>query len=211
VTPRGPCQPLPCCDSVTGGQTSPGTGGQTSPGSGDTTQTNPSPRQCRLSAIGSFVLLPGVSKPPALQVLFFLFLLPSSPQRSAVVSVAVVKPGPRQRINPGLCQKRCGTSVPPEANPAALLKVPLTCLVTLLHCPSTSSILQPKARFPSCHPPPTRIPLSYVNIRLSSQGREIFVESSRLEKTSKIIESNHHPNTPMPAQPCPKVPHPHVF
>jgi len=32
-----------------------------------------------------------------------------------------------------------------------------------------------------------------------------------LEKTSKIIKSNRHPNTPMPAKPCPEVPHPHGF
>jgi len=27
-----------------------------------------------------------------------------------------------------------------------------------------------------------------------------------LEKTSKIIKSNHHPNTTTPAKPCPEVP-----
>jgi len=32
-----------------------------------------------------------------------------------------------------------------------------------------------------------------------------------LEKTSKIIKSNHQPNTTMPAKPCPEVPHLHVF
>jgi len=36
-------------------------------------------------------------------------------------------------------------------------------------------------------------------------------ESLRLEKTSKIIKSNHHPNTSMPAKPCPQVPHLHIF
>ena len=35
-----------------------------------------------------------------------------------------------------------------------------------------------------------------------------FTESLRLEKTSKISTSNHHPNTPMPDKLCPQVPHP---
>ena len=38
-----------------------------------------------------------------------------------------------------------------------------------------------------------------------------IVESLRLDKTSKIIESNHHPNTTVPAKPYPKVPHLHIF
>ena len=38
-----------------------------------------------------------------------------------------------------------------------------------------------------------------------------IIESLRLEKTSKIIKSNHPPNTTMPAKPCPKVPHLHVL
>ena len=33
----------------------------------------------------------------------------------------------------------------------------------------------------------------------------------RLEKTSKIIQSNHPPNTTLPTKPCPEVPHVHVF
>jgi len=36
-------------------------------------------------------------------------------------------------------------------------------------------------------------------------------ENHRLEKTSKITKSNCHPNTTMPAKPCPKVPHLHIF
>jgi len=32
-----------------------------------------------------------------------------------------------------------------------------------------------------------------------------------LEKTSKIIKSNHPPNTTMPTKPYPEVPHLHVF
>jgi len=32
-----------------------------------------------------------------------------------------------------------------------------------------------------------------------------------LEKTSKIIQPNHHPNTTMPAKPCPEVSHLYVF
>jgi len=32
-----------------------------------------------------------------------------------------------------------------------------------------------------------------------------------LEKTSKIVKSNSHPNTTMPVKPCPVVPHLHVF
>jgi len=42
------------------------------------------------------------------------------------------------------------------------------------------------------------------------QGERV-IESLRLEKTSKIIKSNRHPNTTMPAKPCPEVPHLHVF
>jgi len=38
-----------------------------------------------------------------------------------------------------------------------------------------------------------------------------IIESLRFEKTSKIIKSNRHLNTTMPAKPCPKVPHLHVF
>jgi len=34
-----------------------------------------------------------------------------------------------------------------------------------------------------------------------------ITESLRLEKTSQIIKSNRHPNTTMPAKPCPEVPH----
>jgi len=33
-----------------------------------------------------------------------------------------------------------------------------------------------------------------------------IIESLRLEKTSKIIKYNCHPNTTMPAKPCPEVP-----
>jgi len=36
-------------------------------------------------------------------------------------------------------------------------------------------------------------------------------QSSRLEETSKIIKSNHQPDTTVPAKPCPEVPHPHGF
>jgi len=36
-------------------------------------------------------------------------------------------------------------------------------------------------------------------------------ESLRLEKTSKIIESNHALNTTMPIKPCPEVPYLDVF
>jgi len=38
-----------------------------------------------------------------------------------------------------------------------------------------------------------------------------IIESLRLEKTSKIIKSNCRPNTPMPVESCPEVPHLHVF
>jgi len=38
-----------------------------------------------------------------------------------------------------------------------------------------------------------------------------IIESLMLERTSKIIKSNHHPNTPTPAKPRPEVPHLHVF
>jgi len=43
--------------------------------------------------------------------------------------------------------------------------------------------------------------------------RQVYriTESVRLEKSSKIIKSNHQPNTTMPAQPYPKVPHLRVF
>ena len=38
-----------------------------------------------------------------------------------------------------------------------------------------------------------------------------ITESGRLEKTSQIMKSNCHPNTPTPAKPCPEVPHRHLF
>jgi len=38
-----------------------------------------------------------------------------------------------------------------------------------------------------------------------------IIESLRLEETSKISKSNHHPNTTMSAKPCPEMPHLHVF
>jgi len=38
-----------------------------------------------------------------------------------------------------------------------------------------------------------------------------IIESLKLEKTSKIIKSNRHPTTTMPAKPCPEVPRLHVF
>ena len=43
--------------------------------------------------------------------------------------------------------------------------------------------------------------------------RRGIIESKnhRLEKTSKIIKSNHEPNTTMPTKPRPKVPHLHSF
>ena len=37
------------------------------------------------------------------------------------------------------------------------------------------------------------------------------IKSLRLEKTSKIMKSNHQHNTTVPAKPCPKVPHLHIF
>ena len=38
-----------------------------------------------------------------------------------------------------------------------------------------------------------------------------ITKSLRLEKISKVINSNHQPNTTMPAKPCPEVPHLNVF
>ena len=38
-----------------------------------------------------------------------------------------------------------------------------------------------------------------------------IMESLRLEKTSRIIKSNRHPNPTTPAKPCPEGPHPHLF
>ena len=38
-----------------------------------------------------------------------------------------------------------------------------------------------------------------------------IVESLRLEKTSKIVKSNHQPDTTVPAKPCPEVPYLHIF
>ena len=37
-----------------------------------------------------------------------------------------------------------------------------------------------------------------------------IMESLKLGKPSKVIKSNHQPNTTMPAKPCPKEPHLHV-
>jgi len=38
-----------------------------------------------------------------------------------------------------------------------------------------------------------------------------IIESLRLEKPSKIIKPNCHPNTSKPAKPYPEVPHLHIF
>jgi len=38
-----------------------------------------------------------------------------------------------------------------------------------------------------------------------------IIESLRLEKTSKIIKSNHPPNTTVPTKPYPEVQHLHIF
>jgi len=38
-----------------------------------------------------------------------------------------------------------------------------------------------------------------------------FIASLRLEKTCKIIKSNHQPNTTMPAKPCAEVPRLYFF
>jgi len=39
----------------------------------------------------------------------------------------------------------------------------------------------------------------------------MIIESLRLEETSKIMKSNHQPNTTLPTKPCPEVPYLHVF
>ena len=44
--------------------------------------------------------------------------------------------------------------------------------------------------------------------RLAVGGLCSFIESLRLEKTSEVTKSNHHPDTPMPAKPCPQGAHP---
>jgi len=44
-----------------------------------------------------------------------------------------------------------------------------------------------------------------------AHGNHRITESLRLEKTSKMTKSKHQPNTSMPAKPCPKVPHRHIF
>ena len=54
----------------------------------------------------------------------------------------------------------------------------------------------------------------YLYIKISQHERDFIekiIESLRLDKTSKIIKSNCQPNTTMPAKPCPKVPHLHIF
>jgi len=38
-----------------------------------------------------------------------------------------------------------------------------------------------------------------------------IIEPLRLEKTSKIINSNQQPIATMPAKPCPELPHLHIF
>ena len=51
---------------------------------------------------------------------------------------------------------------------------------------------------------------SFMEIHLNT-GDINIIESLRLEKTSKIIESNHQHNTTMSAKPCPEVPYLHIF
>jgi len=47
--------------------------------------------------------------------------------------------------------------------------------------------------------------------RIIESSNHRTTESLRLEKTSQITKSNHHPNTTMPAEPCPQVPHLRTF
>ena len=47
--------------------------------------------------------------------------------------------------------------------------------------------------------------------RATSPASPLITESLRLEKTSKIIQSNCQPNTTMPVKPCPEVPRLRVF
>ena len=58
-------------------------------------------------------------------------------------------------------------------------------------------------------PPGQVIPLGSAPGRALLEGEEPIIESLRLEETSEIIKSNHHPISPMPAKPCPQEPHPH--
>jgi len=53
---------------------------------------------------------------------------------------------------------------------------------------------------------------SFLNTCSQPQQKvSVIIESLRLEKTSKIMKSSCHPNTTMPAKPCPEVPDLHFF
>jgi len=72
--------------------------------------------------------------------------------------------------------------------------------------PSLQRPLSPEASAPSGVGParaPAPLPGKHACHRIT--------EPWRLEKTSKLIESNRHPNTTVPAKPCPQVPHLHIF
>ena len=47
-------------------------------------------------------------------------------------------------------------------------------------------------------------------VELIKERQVRIIESLRLEKTSKIIQSNHPPTTVFPTIPCPSVQHLHV-
>ena len=81
------------------------------------------------------------------------------------------------------------------------------------HCTNWMSVSHPAAA--GCTPTPS--PASAVR-QATGPWHVLYchlnhrtIESLRLEKTSKIIRSNRHPNTTMPAKLCPEVPHLHVF
>jgi len=51
-------------------------------------------------------------------------------------------------------------------------------------------------------------------VRCRGRGWQVshrIIELLKLEKTYKILISNCHSSTPMPAKSCPEVPHLHVF
>jgi len=86
---------------------------------------------------------------------------------------------------------RCGDPLPLPPAPALSAPLPTGCLsfVICIYGPGSLAL-----RFTSLLTPSYRI-----------------IESLRLEKTSKVIKSNRHPNPTMPAKPYPEVPCLHVF
>ena len=167
---------------------------------------------------------------PKLCIKLLLFLGPSSlfPIQHPHVSLAFMHPVPSfhhhclkdadahtslqrrssslGRTAPGahlLCQDPSdGASLPPSCKCSQSFFFSCHILPRCVFQPSPTTPRHPMSAAPS---PPCA---GYMHVRWHCiQNHRPW--NHRLEKTSDTIKANHPPNTPMPAKPCPAVPHPH--